>query len=46
MINVGTIEISSKDSANKAFKKPPNENNIEVEIKTKMLNVQLTTVRS
>ena len=29
-MNVGTMDISSKDSANKAFKKPPSENRIEV----------------
>ena len=46
MIKVGTIDISSKDSANKAFKKPPNENRIEVEMTTKILKDQLSTVRS
>ena len=45
-MNVGTMDISSKDSANRAFKKPPNENRIEVDTTTKMLNGQLSTERS
>ena len=35
-MKVGTIEISSKDSANNAFKNTPKENKIEVEITTKI----------
>ena len=45
-MNVGTMDISSKDSANKAFKKPPSENRIEVDITTKILKGQLSTERS
>ena len=44
MINVGTIEISSKDSAKRAFKKPPNEKRMDVDTTTNMLNDQLSTV--
>ena len=45
-MKVGTIEISSKDSANNAFKNPPKENKIEVEMTTKILKGQLATERS
>ena len=46
MMNVGTIEISSKDSAKRAFKKPPNEKRMDVDTTTNMLNDQLSTVKS
>ena len=46
MIKVGIMEISSKDSANNAFKKPPNENKTEVEITTNIHKGQLSTVKS
>ena len=46
MMKVGIIEISSKDSANKAFKKPPSENRTDVEITTKIHKGQLFTFRS
>ena len=45
-INVGTIEMSSKDSANNAFRKPPNEKRIEVNKTTKKVNDQFTTTNS
>jgi hypothetical protein len=43
---VGTIDISSNDSAKRAFKNPPKENRIEVEITTNMLKDQLLTDKS
>ena len=46
MIKVGTIDISSNDSAKSAFRNPPKENKIEVEITTNILNVQLSTDKS
>ena len=45
-MKVGIIEISSNDSANKAFKKPPKEKRIEVEMTTKIHNGQLLTFKS
>ena len=45
-MKVGTMEISSKDSAKSAFKKPPKENKIEVVTTTNILNAQLSTDKS
>ena len=38
--------MSSKDSAKRAFKNPPNEKRIDVEMTTNMLKVQLLTDKS
>ena len=38
--------MSSNDSAKRAFKNPPNENRIDVEITTNILKVQLFTDKS
>ena len=44
--NVGIIEMSSKLSANTAFKNPIKENRIEVKRRTVMVKSGLTTVNS
>ena len=38
-MKVGIMEISSKDSANRAFKNPPNENKTDVEFQTGKLSI-------
>ena len=42
----GIIDISSNDSANRAFKNPHNEKSIDVEITTNILKLQLFTDKS